>query len=87
LETYKSDALITEKDYDLLRKKIMSNAAIINYENNLLIKISKIEREVEKFDDDLKLLYQEVRKLHNYKKYKLQIKNELVQEIENLICN
>jgi hypothetical protein len=51
----------------------MSNAAIINYENNLLIKISKIEREVEKFDDDLKL-YQEVRKLHNYKKYKLQIK-------------
>jgi hypothetical protein len=33
----------------------MSNAAIINYENNLLIKISKIEREVEKFDDDLKL--------------------------------
>jgi hypothetical protein len=51
----------------------MSNAAIINYENNLLIKISKIEREVEKFDDDL-LIYQEVRKLHNYKKHKLQIK-------------
>lgn len=83
----KSDALITENDYNLLRKQIESNSEIINYEQNLLMKISKIDKEIEKFEDDLKLLYQEVRKLNNFKQYKRRIKDEFLQEIENLGYN
>jgi hypothetical protein len=80
----KNDALITENDFNLLRKKIENNSEIINYQQNLLIKIKEIEKEIQKFDDDMKLLYQEVRKLNNFKQYKWRIKEELNREIENL---
>lgn len=83
----RNDALITEKDYNLLREQIESNSEIINYEQNLLIKISKIDKEIEKFEDDMKLLYQEVRKLNNFKQYKCRIRDEFLQEIENLPYN